>query len=69
MKKYKLTVGYGDYYWDLGYDEFYADTIEELYDEIYTNPIPIERIKEELNKYDYMEDEADGMWRIEVIVN
>jgi hypothetical protein len=69
MKKYKLTVGYGDYCWDLGFDEFYADTIEEFYDEIYTNSIPIEKIKEELDECGYVEDEMDGMWRIEIIEN
>lgn len=67
MKKYKLRVGYGDYYWDLGDNEFYGDTIEEIYDEIYTNCPPIEMLKIKLEENGYVEDEDDGMWYITVL--
>ena len=69
MKKYKLAVGYGDYYWDLGSDEFYGNTVEEIYDEIYTNCPPIEKLKIELEEDGYVEDEVDGMWYIIVLDN
>lgn len=32
-QKYYMEVGYGDDYWDMGYDVFYSDSLEELLDE------------------------------------
>jgi hypothetical protein len=67
MKRYKMEVGYGDPWWDLGSDEYYADTLEELWDEIYTNrPETIEDLKNKMeNNNGYAEDEEDGMWYIQ----
>ena len=29
IKNYCVTVGYGDEYWDAGWDEYYFDTFDE----------------------------------------
>ena len=62
-----MEIGYGDPCWDLGSNEYYADTLEELWGEIYTNrPETIEDLKIKIeNNNGYVEDEEDGMWYIQ----
>lgn len=62
MKRYKLRVGYGDYCWDLGEDEYFADTLEELWDEIPTDLTPNE-VQAMLDEDGFAEDD-DQMWDI-----
>lgn len=62
MKKYKLHVGYGDEYWDLGEDEYSANTLKELWDEVPTE-LTIEEVQAMLEENGYAED-AEQMWYI-----
>jgi hypothetical protein len=62
MKKYRLQVGYGDYYWDLGEDEYFADTLEELWDEVPTN-LTLDEVQTMLDEDGFAED-GDQMWNI-----
>ena len=62
MKRYKLRVGYGDYCWDLGEDEYFADTLEELWDEIPTD-LTLNEVQAMLDEDGFAEDD-DQMWDI-----
>lgn len=62
MKRYKLRVGYGDYSWDLGEDEYFADTLEELWDEVPTD-LTLDAVQAMLDKDGFAEDD-EQMWDI-----
>lgn len=62
MKRYQLRVGYGDYCWDLGEDEYYADTLAELWDKVPTD-LSFEEVRAMLDVDGYAED-SEQMWII-----
>ena len=71
MIKYHLAVGYGDYAWDLGQDDYYYNSLEELWIGFLENVIPYENIsKEEFFKMmitDEFAEDSEEMWFAEVI--
>lgn len=58
--RYVLVIGYGDDYWDLGEDEFGFDSLEEMFDEIYTD-LTFEEFAARMEKEGFCED-SDQMW-------
>lgn len=62
-QKYHLAVGYGDWSWDWGTDEYWSDSLEELMEEIDTD-LTIEQIKEKIEKEGIAMDDEE-MWYIE----
>lgn len=71
MIKYYLAVGYGDYTWDLGQEDYYYDSLEELWAGFLDNVIPYENISKEeffdmMIADEYAED-GEQMWYAKVI--
>lgn len=71
MIGYHLVVGYGDYNYDLGQDDYYYNSLEELWIGFLENVIPYENIsKEEFFKMmitDEFAEDSEEMWFAEVI--
>lgn len=61
-QKYFLAIGYGDDCWDLGEEHFWSDSLEELWEEIYTN-LSFDEFVQMMNEDGYVEDE-DQMWYV-----
>jgi hypothetical protein len=60
-QRYHLAIGYGDdWSWDLGQDDYWSDSLEELFEEICTD-LSFDEIVEMLNKEGFAEDDG-GMW-------
>lgn len=63
-QRYHLSVGYGDDYWDLGQDDYWSDSIEELFEEEICTDLSLDEIVEMLNKDGYAQDD-NGMWYLD----
>ena len=61
-QRYFLAVGDGDDHWDLGEDHFWSDSLEELWEEIYTN-LSFDEFVEMMTKEGFAQD-GDEMWYV-----
>ena len=64
--KYILKVGYGDYYWDLGEDVYYCNTLEELWElfleNVYSSMVTTKEAFIKMMIEDGYAEDDDGMW-------
>ena len=63
-QRYHLAIGYGYDYWDLGQDDYWSDSIKELFEEKICTDLSFDEIVEMLNKDGYAQDD-NGMWYVE----
>lgn len=63
-QRYFLAIGYGDYEWDLGEDEYWSDSLEELWEEVsyYTN-LSFDEFIRMMDEDGYAEDDEE-MWYV-----
>lgn len=62
--RFHLAIGYGDDYWDDGQDDYFSDSLEELWELMPENDLTLEKLTEIMATEGYYEDPEFGMWYI-----